>query len=151
MVAYQMTMLLIVPAFSARTKASTANSNDKTTQDNDAAMQKHSADKLEWETKKARNEPVGRCPTIPKMQAVYFQCHCAQFNCIRGGSGTCPDCKDNEENGYCRGDCDKCNCPCTAAYLVSVTCIVCNCLNYSNLFLLNSPFIDYGTQPTLCS
>jgi hypothetical protein len=47
-----------------------ANSNDKTTQDNDAAMQKHSADKLEWEMKKARNEPVGRCPTIPKMQTV---------------------------------------------------------------------------------
>jgi hypothetical protein len=96
-------------------------SNDRIMQENDAAMQKHEAAKLEWETQKARKVPVGRAPPIPKMLPVYLQCHCWQFNCLRGGSGTCPDCKNNEENGFCDGGCAKCSCPCAAAYLVSVT------------------------------
>jgi hypothetical protein len=52
-----------------------------------------------------------------------LQRHCFPFHCLRGGSGTCPDCKQNEENelGFCDGRCDKCSCPRVAACLARLT------------------------------
>jgi hypothetical protein len=75
--------------------------------------------KNDYEDKKSKGEAPGRAPPRPKMNAVYYQCHCHKTKCLRNGGGSCLKCKETpttySANGACES-CEICKCNCQMAY-----------------------------------
>jgi hypothetical protein len=69
---------------------------------------------------KDAGKTLARAPPVPKYEPMYYQCHCRQMTCLRGGSGSCVKCKNEgtkiDDSGFC--PCEICQCTCSLAYNV---------------------------------